>query len=240
MKQLFTLVKHRLPYHIRLILSIVVLVVATQLIGLPALATGVYEIPSLAAGDPTWVIDKDEIISRINEGSISTKLDKLAKETGFEVRFVTVRRFDYGETAETFADKLFDKWFPTGEAKANQVLLVLDTTKNTSAIRTGDDLKSILSDEIAESVAQETLMVPLREGDKYNQAFLDAADRLVAVLSGEADPGARVVADTLNVERTFKKAEETDQGNSTIVVVVLLIAATVIPMVTYFWYQGFS
>jgi uncharacterized protein len=101
-------------------------------------------------------------------------------------------------------------------------------------------VKSILSDEIAESVAQETLMVPLREGNKYNQAFLDAADRLVAVLSGQPDPGARVVADTLNVERTFKKAEETDQGNSTIVVVVLLIAATVIPMVTYFWYQGFS
>ena len=38
----------------------------------------------------------------------------------------------------------------------------------------------------------------------------------------------------------FKKAEETDQGNATVIVVVLLVLATVIPMVTYFWYQGFS
>ena len=48
------------------------------------------------------------------------------------------------------------------------------------------------------------------------------------------------VVDNIQVEGTFKKAEETDQGNATVVVVVLLVLATVIPMVTYFWYQGFS
>ncbi len=101
-------------------------------------------------------------------------------------------------------------------------------------------MKSLLTDEIAQSVAGETLQVPLREGNKYNEAFTAASDRIVTVLSGQPDPGAPEVVDNTQVESTFKKAEETDQGNATVIVVVLLVLATVIPMVTYFWYQGFS
>ena len=82
--------------------------------------------------------------------------------------------------------------------------------------------------------------MPLREGNKYNEAFAAASTRIATVLSGEPDPGAPEVVDNIQVEGTFKKAEETDQGNATVVVVVLLVLATVIPMVTYFWYQGFS
>lgn len=43
----------------------------------------------------------------------------------------------------------------------------------------------------------------------------------------------------MQVEGTFKTAEETnkDKGNATAWVVGLLIAATVIPMATYYLYQ---
>lgn len=240
MKQFFLSSVSRFLYHARLILSIAAIVVATLWVANPAIATSLYEMPALSAGDRTWVIDKDEVLSRLTEGQISSALEKLADKTGNEVRFVTVHRLDYGETTQSFTDKLFEKWFPTPETQANQTLLVLDTITNTAGIRTGEEVKSILSDAIASSVANETLLVPLKEGDKYNQAFLDASDRLVAVLSGQPDPGAPQIAETLNVESTFKSAEETDRGSSTVVVIVLLIAATVIPMVTYFWYQGFS
>jgi uncharacterized protein len=80
----------------------------------------------------------------------------------------------------------------------------------------------------------------LRQGDKYNEGFLAASDRLAAVISGKPDPGPPQVVDRVQVEGTFKKAEETDAGNATLIVVVLLVLATVIPMVTYFWYQGFN
>ncbi|HIK28363.1 MAG TPA: TPM domain-containing protein [Oscillatoriaceae cyanobacterium M7585_C2015_266] len=196
--------------------------------------------PTLQAGDQTWVIDKDEVLSRATEGQISKALEKLAEKTGNEVRFVTIHRLDYGETTQSFTDKLFEKWFPTPEAQANQTLLVLDTMTNTAGIRTGEKVKTLLSDALASSVANETLLVPLKQGDKYNQAFLDACARLVAVLSGQPDPGAPQIAETLNVESTFKSSEETDRNSSAVIVIVLLIAATVIPMVTYFWYQGFS
>lgn len=218
----------------RLILPLV-LMMATQLVAFPAGATGVYQMPQISAGDSTRVIDQAEVISRINESKINSDLENLAKLTGKEVRFVTIRRLDYGETPASFAKALFEKWFPTKEAQANQTLLVIDKVSNNTAIVTGDQVKSLMSDEIADSVANETLVAPLREGEKYNQAFLDASDRLVAVLSGKPDPGPPQVA-TLPVEGTFKSAEETDKGNATVWVIGLLLAATIIPMATYYLY----
>jgi uncharacterized protein len=153
---------------------------------------------------------------------------------------VTIHRLDYGETTDSFTQALFKKWFPTPEAQANQTLLVIDTLTNTTAIRTGEAVRSIMPDDITESVASETVMVPLRDGNKYNQALLDASDRLLAVLSGEPDPGPPLVEENVQVAGTFKSAEETDTKNSTIWVVAILIIATVVPMATYFFYQSFS
>ena len=237
MQELFHKMNCWRKYYTRLILSVAFILLVTQLIAAPANATGVYQMPSLA-DSRTWVLDQAEVLSRIAEGQINKTLDNLAKQTGNEVRFVTIHRLDYGETVESFTNQLFEKWFPTPEAQANQTLLVIDTLTNQTGIRTGDRVKSVLSDEIANSVAAETVLVPLKDGDKYNQAFTDASDRLATVLSGKPDPGAPQVADNIQVEGTFKKAEETDTGNSTIWVVGLLIAATIIPMATYYWYQS--
>ena len=236
LKQLFSWRKHLQP----LAAAIAIALIASQMAVLPALATGVYEMPVLSAGDRTWVFDKGDVLSRSSESNISSVLDNLENQTGKQVRLVTIRRLDYGETTATFTDQLFEQWFPTKEDQTNQILLVLDTVTNSAAIRTGEGVKSLLTDEIAQSVAGETVQVPLREGNKYNEAFAAASTRIATVLSGEPDPGAPQVVDNIQVEGTFKKAEETDQGNATVVVVVLLVLATVIPMVTYFWYQGFS
>jgi uncharacterized protein len=235
-KQLLSWRKYLQP----LAAAIAIALIASQMAVLPALATGVYEMPVLSAGDRTWVFDKGDVLSRSSESNISSVLDNLENQTGKQVRFVTIHRLDYGETTATFTDQLFEQWFPTKEDQTNQILLVLDTVTNSAAIRTGEGVKSLLTDEIAQSVAGETVQVPLREANKYNEAFAAASTRIATVLSGEPDPGAPQVVDNIQVEGTFKKAEETDQGNATVVVVVLLVLATVIPMVTYFWYQGFS
>jgi uncharacterized protein len=84
------------------------------------------------------------------------------------------------------------------------------------------------------------MFVPIRDGNKYNQAFLDANARIVAVLSGQPDPGPPDLTQNVQVASTFKSAEETDTKNSTIWVVVILVVATVVPMATYFFYQSFS
>jgi uncharacterized protein len=200
-----------------------------------AIATGIFDVPIVKAGSPTWVIDQGEVLSVLNEGALNKKLSQLAEKTGNEVRFVTIRRFDYGQTAPTFANELFERWFPTAEEQANQTLVLLDTQTKTTGIRTGDKVKVTMPDDIANSIAGETMLTPIREGS-YNQGFLDAANRLALVLSGEPDPGPPEVVVT-EVESTFTKSAETDDKSATILVVVLLIAATVIPMATYYWYQ---
>jgi uncharacterized protein len=240
MRQLLNRLDNGQKYLQRLILPLLLFVLASGLVATPANATGVYQMPTVRAGEPTWVIDKAEVLSRLNEGRLSNTLDDLAKKTGNEVRMVTMHRLDYGETIDSFTDALFKKWFPTPQAQAKQTLLVVDTLTNTTAIRTGEAVKSMLADDIAESVAAETVAVPLRSGNKYNQALLDASDRLVAVLSGEPDPGPPVVEEKVQVEGTFTKAEDTDTQNSTIWVVAILIIATVVPMATYFFYQSFG
>ncbi|HEY9878388.1 MAG TPA: TPM domain-containing protein [Leptolyngbyaceae cyanobacterium] len=210
------------------------------LAGTPAQAIATYQMPTVSAGDPTWIVDQANIISRLSEGKINDRLSKLAQSSGNEVRLVTIHHFDYGETIQSFTDQLFEQWFPTEEEQANQTLLVLDEVSKTVGIHVGPGSAAALSPAIATSVAQETVLVPLLEGDKYNESFLEATDRLVAVLSGQPDPGPPAFDDTYNAESTFADAEKTDEnrGNSTLVVIVLLVLATVIPMATYFFYQG--
>ncbi len=223
-------------YWQRLILTLTLVILATSAIAFPASATGISQIPKATPGASPWVIDQSEVLSRINESTISSNLEKLAKQTGNEVRIVTIRRLDYGETPESFTKGLFEKWFPTPEAQANQTLLVIDTLSSGTAIRSGDKAKSLLTDNIASSVVDETILAPLKQDEKYNQAFLDASNRLVAVLSGEPDPGPPQIVANVSTERTFKSAEETDTSNATIWVVGFLIAATIIPMATYYLY----
>jgi uncharacterized protein len=205
----------------------------------PVLATGVYDMPYLSVGSDTWVIDNADALSIANEGNLNNSLGNLAKKTGQEVRMVTIRRLDFDQTIDTFIDQLFNKWFPTTEEQSNQTLLVMDTLTNNVAIRTGSEVKSIMADDIANSIVEDTIGVPLREGSKYNQAFMDARTRLVAILSGEADPGPPDVKQ-INVAGTFTSAEDTDDRSATIWVVILLVLATIIPMATYFFYVGFN
>jgi uncharacterized protein len=222
----------------RFIIPLLLLFLTTTLWLKPAWATGVYDLPS---PDGNWIIDQAEVINRTNEGKINSSLEKLAKTTGKEVRMVAIRRLDYGETIDSLSDELFDSWFPSKEAQANQTLLVVDTLTNNAAIRTGEAVKNLIPEETGNSIVTETVGFSLRDGNnKYNQAFLDAGDRLVAILSGEPDPGPPEIEDQTNLEGTFTEAKDTKKGSATFWVIGLLILATIIPMATYYFYVGFS
>jgi uncharacterized protein len=224
----------------RWVLPVCVIILLSQIFPFPgvippAQATSLYELPDFTEATPI-VLDASDVLSRITESTLTSQLTDLAKQTGKSVHVVTVRRLDYEETIDSFTDKLFQRWFPTPDEQANQVLLTIDTLTNNIGIRTGSEVKSIMTDEVAHSVAQETVLTPLKQGDRYNQAFLNAGDRLAAVLSGQPDPGPPEVVDTVQVEGNFASREETKQSNAVPWVIGLLIAATVIPMATYYLY----
>jgi len=134
------------------IVIVTTLVMTMQFDVAPAYATGVYDFPQTATEE--WVLDQADILSRLSENRINTVLADVGQKTNSQIRFVTVHRLDYDETAESLTNQLFGQWFPTPEAQANQVLLVLDNVTNTSAIRVGDGAAEKLSAAIAQSVAQ--------------------------------------------------------------------------------------
>lgn len=203
----------------------------------PVLATGISDLPAVHAGSPPWVVDTADVLSRSSEGQFSNRAEGLAAQTGKEIRIAVIRRLDYGETIDSFADKLFTTWYPTPQERANQVLLVMDTLTNSVALRRGEALSESFTEDFANSLVGQTVAYPLRNGSKYNQAALNASERLVAVLSGQPDPGPPEIQG-INIDSTYATAEETDDRSATIWVIVLLALATLIPMATYFWYVG--
>lgn len=223
----------------RLFFSVITLLLLTFNLGNDsALATGVYDLPMLTAGSAPWVVDTADVLSRSNEGQLNSNFRQVLEKTGKEIRVVVIRRLDYGETIDSFTDALFEQWYPNAETQSNQILLTMDTLTNHVALRRGESIKPLVTDEIAHSIVAESVGYALRDGSKYNQAALDAGDRLATILAGQPDPGPPQ-AQTLNIDRTYATAEETDDSNATLWVVVFLILATLIPMVTYFWYVGF-
>lgn len=202
-----------------------------------ASATGVYDLPVINNGEDIWIIDDAEVISKTTEATLNNELQDLATNTGNETRMVVINRLEYGDTIESLAEEIFAKWYPTPEEQSHQTLLVLDTLTNRTAIETGEGVSSVLTPEISDSIVKETIVIPLKNS-QYNQALIDAGDRLVAVLSGQEDPGAPKIKE-LDIDGTFTSAEETDDRSATIWMIVLLGLATLIPMITYFWYVGF-
>ena len=221
------------------LIAALLLVFTISCFAAPATATGLFDLPDFDAND-VWVVDTADAISNANESKLTKTFEELAEQTGQEIRMVAIRRLDYGETIDSLADKIFQDWYPNAEAKTNQTLIVLDTLTNNAAIRSGDSAQNLIGSEAAESIINDTMGYNIRNGNKYNQAFNEAGDRLVAILSGQEDPGPPIMEDDIQIEGTFTKAEDTDDGSATIWVIGFLIVATVIPMATYYWYVGFG
>lgn len=222
-----------------LIASVLLLVLAISCLAAPAIATGLFDLPDFDA-DRVWVVDTADAISNANESKLTKTFKELAEGTGQEVRMVAIRRLDYGDTVDSLAEEIFQDWYPNPEERTNQTLIVLDTLTNNVAIRSGDSAQNAIGTETTESIVNDTMGYNIRNGNKYNQAFTEAGDRLVAILSGQEDPGPPIMEDDIQIEGTFTKAEDTDDGSATIWVIGFLIVATVIPMATYYWYVGFG
>ncbi len=219
-----------------LIVGILTLLVGLPFWSSPAWATVVEDIPNLSTSRSTWIADKADLLSVVTERSVNKTLSQISRQTGTDVRMITLRGLNYGETTDSFATTLFEQWFPTEESQANQVLLVYDARTNAPAILVGQDTLKVLPEETAQSIAFDNLLIPIRKGN-YNEAFLGAGDRFAAVMTGQTDPGPPEVKATAFAESNFPTAEETNDTNSAVLVIVLLILATAIPMLTYYYYQ---
>ena len=194
----------------------------------PALALSTGDSP--ATPPSSHVSDGADLLSRAARSDISTALAQLADQE-IEASWVSIARLDYGTSATTVAQDLVDRWQHDG---SDQLVLLIDGQTSATAIAASPALQNRLSPELLKSTARTTMALPIREGNRYRQASLDAISRLSSVLAGEQDPGEPMMAATASVATArVPSSEETRDSNAFTWVVVLLVVGSVVPMLTW-------
>ena len=177
------------------------------------------------------VLDDADVLSIASRTDIERKLDQFGDDR-VDARLVTVSRLDYGLTLPELSRQLLERWSsaPGGDAR---LLILIDSQTKSAAIAASPALERQLPPELLRSTARTTMAQPLREGNRYRQASLDALERLSIVLRGGEDPGEPEVAEASVVATNIPTREETASSNAFTWVVVLLVVGTIVPMLTW-------
>ncbi|MEB3198949.1 MAG: TPM domain-containing protein [Synechococcaceae cyanobacterium] len=198
----------------------------------PALALSARDLP--AAPPQDHVLDQAEVLSRASRGELSRRLAELQSER-VEASLITISRLDYGLTLEGLGEQLLERWQDAKPAQSASALLLLliDNQTKGSAVVASPALQRQLPQELLLSTASTTMALPLRQGDRYRQASLDAITRLDTVLRGGEDPGPPVEPEEIVPVSNIPTREETQSSNAFTWVIVLLVVGSVVPMVTW-------
>lgn len=203
--------------------------------GVSALAS---EFDVLNQGPPveSYVVDDAGVLSRLTRSDLKNLLSDLDSRKNLRINFVTVRKLTSKADAFEYADQVLERWYPTVEEGSNKGVVVLVTTQKEGAITGGPAFIQAVGDTVLDSTVSENLPV-LAVEEKYNEAVLSTAKRLVAAIDGLPDPGGPKAKENKR-ESNFKTREETDEkrGQFTLVVGGLLVIAFVVPMAQYYAY----
>lgn len=206
-------------------------------LGGPVAAAWALAVGDLPAQRPaTHVLDTAEVLSRAGNSEIERLMESFGADR-VDARLITVSRLDYGLSLEQLGRDLIERWStssPEGSGSSPPLLLLLiDTTTRANAIVAAPTLLRQLPSELLRSTARTTMAQPLREGQRYRQATVDALQRLTTVLEGGEDPGEPVVQEAPVVVSNIPSQEETRSSNAFTWVVVLLVVGTLVPMLTW-------
>jgi uncharacterized protein len=175
------------------------------------------------------------VLSRASFAEIDRQLQGFSTAR-VDARLITLPRLDYGLDLTRFGQQLVARWSgaaSTGTPADPLLLLLIDTQTRSTAIVAQAPLNRQLSPELLDSTAATTMAQPLRGGDRYRQASLDALQRLFTVLQGGEDPGEPLVEEEVAMVSNIPTREETASSNAFTWVVVLLVVGSVVPMLTW-------
>lgn len=192
-----------------------------------ALALSVADLPPQPPAD--HVLDEADLLSRSAAADIARELGTL-EQYGIEASWISVPRLDYGLSLGQLGEQLLQRWDGT---PSRQLLFLLDGQTSGTAIVASPALEQELSSTLLRSTSRTTMALPLRQGNRYRQASLDAISRLATVLAGEPDPGEPVVSSAPVSVASVPSREQTLSSNATTWVAVLLVVGTVVPMLTW-------
>lgn len=204
------------------VLSLVLLVLAA-----PAFALNANDLPEVPPAG--HVLDQAQLLSRAGAADVGKSLDALGGQQ-VQASWVSVPRLDYDLTLGQFGQQLLERWAAAG---SEQLVLLIDGQTSATAIVATPLLQQRLSPELLRSTSRTTMAQPLRDGNRYRQASLDAIGRLAVVLDGGEDPGEPAVAVNPVPTARVPSREQTLSSNATTWVIVLLVVGTIVPMLTW-------
>lgn len=211
---------------------------AAALIAATPLSAVANEFDLLANGTPdSYIVDDASVLNRTTRGSVGDALKDLEAKTGYRVEVATVRKLEFESDAFAFGDKLVSKWFP-GSSSENKGLLLVVTSAKDGALTGGQKFMGAVGDDLIDSVVGDNVSI-FTEEEKYNEAVTSSVNRIVAKLTGQADPGAPVRVEKVR-KRTYRTKQETEakkDATSTIVLTLLFIAV-VVPMLQFYGYTS--
>eukprot|EP00184_Porphyridium_aerugineum_P008301 CAMPEP_0184691222 /NCGR_PEP_ID=MMETSP0313-20130426/128_1 /TAXON_ID=2792 /ORGANISM="Porphyridium aerugineum, Strain SAG 1380-2" /LENGTH=232 /DNA_ID=CAMNT_0027148899 /DNA_START=183 /DNA_END=881 /DNA_ORIENTATION=- len=177
-------------------------------------------------------IDDASAVQKTTRDMLEKSLTRIKINTGFDVHFVMVRSFPFGDDADKYAEELFKQW-GLGES---DVLIVGGTKVARAGFAVGSEAQKLLTPEIMTSIGTETFPFKARQ-EAYSSAALDVTNRIIPVLSGQQDPGPPAVQRE-SAEGTYKSKEETEKGRGKYWTVfwVLIVVSIVAPMLQYLFY----
>ncbi|XP_020264016.1 UPF0603 protein Os05g0401100, chloroplastic [Asparagus officinalis] len=196
------------------------------------------EFDILSGGPPTetYVVDDAGVLSRVTKSDLKRLMSDLESRKNLHINFITLRKLTSKADAFEYADQVLEKWYPSIEEGNNKGVVVLVTSQKEGAITGGPAFIQAVGDTILDATVSENLPV-LATDEKYNEAMLSTAKRLVAAIDGLPDPGGPTFKENKR-ESNFKSKEETEEkrGQFTLVVGGLLVIAFVVPMAQYYAY----
>ena len=178
------------------------------------------------------VLDQADVLSRASRAELEKRLESFSAEH-VDARWVSVGRLDYGLSLQELGAQLLERW--AGDQP--QLLLLVDSQTKAAAVLASPALERQLPASLLRSTARTTMALPLREGDRYRQAGVDALQRLQVVLNGGEDPGEPVLEVAPVVASNIPTREETASSNAFTWVVVLLVVGSVVPMATWWFFS---
>ena len=200
----------------------------------PALALSARDLPATAPS--AHVLDQADVLSRASRAELERRLENL-REQRVDGRLITVTRLDYGLSLDDLGTQLIDRWQEQAGADGTSplplLLVLIDSQTKSAAVVASATLERQLPAALLRSTAQATMAQPLRQGDRYRQASLDALNRLEPVLQGAEDPGPPVEVEDAPAISNIPSREETRNGNGFTWVVVLLVVGSIVPMLTW-------
>jgi len=118
--------------------------------------------------------------------TITEDAKAIKSKTGDTLRVVVLRRLEFENDPEVFADKLLDLWYG-GDIDDKGILLVL-TGMEDGALVGGEKFMSRFDPDLTESIVADTIPYWSRQ-DKPNRAVLASLERIMAAIDGKEDPG---------------------------------------------------